>query len=164
MFNNGSRKKPASEYGQGLVEYALIIVLVAVVTIIVVSLLGEQVQSVFCDIVLSLGDSAPSIEACEAPRVTCLGVANGQTVTSPIVMEAEVKDNNGPESIRRVEFYVDGARRVTEYHYRYCLGRGDDPCGAYPAHQLSSGSHTIEAVAYDADGYTGTCSVTINVP
>ncbi len=160
MFGMLRTRWPPGERGQGLVEYALIIVLVAVVTIIVVSLLGEQVQRVFCDIVLSLGDSAPSIEACEAPRVTCLGVADGQTVSGGITLEADVSDNNGPEAIARVEFYVDGVRRQTEYVYHYCFSGGDDVCRH---RSLSSGTHTIEVIAYDTDGYTGTCRVTVHV-
>mgnify|MGYP000005846680 CR=1 FL=1 len=35
------------EEGQGLVEYALILVLVAIVVIVILSLLGTQVSSVF---------------------------------------------------------------------------------------------------------------------
>jgi pilus assembly protein Flp/PilA len=35
------------EEGQGLVEYALILVLVAIVVIVVLGLLGDQVQAVF---------------------------------------------------------------------------------------------------------------------
>jgi pilus assembly protein Flp/PilA len=43
------------EKGQGLVEYALIIVLIAIVVILVLSLLGGQVQSVFSQITSALG-------------------------------------------------------------------------------------------------------------
>ena len=35
------------EEGQGLVEYALILVLIAVVVIVVLTFLGEQIQGVF---------------------------------------------------------------------------------------------------------------------
>ena len=38
------------EEGQGLVEYALILVLIAVVVIVVLSLLGTQVSNVFTQI------------------------------------------------------------------------------------------------------------------
>ena len=37
----------SSEEGQGLVEYALIIVLIAIVVIVALGLLGEQVENVF---------------------------------------------------------------------------------------------------------------------
>jgi pilus assembly protein Flp/PilA len=36
--------------GQGLVEYALILALVAVVVIVVLSVLGPSVQNVYCDV------------------------------------------------------------------------------------------------------------------
>ena len=155
--------------GQGLVEYALILVLVAVVVIVVAALLGEQIQGVYCDIVLSLGDGAPTVPACEAPRVTCSGLGNGATVTGPINMEAVVKDNKGVsrENIPQVRFYVDGSLRQTEYIYRYCLGGGGDGganCGSFNTSSLSSGDHTLVAEADDADGYTGQCSLTFHIP
>jgi pilus assembly protein Flp/PilA len=43
------------EKGQGLVEYALILVLIAVVVIAVLTLLGNQVSAVFETIVNALG-------------------------------------------------------------------------------------------------------------
>ncbi len=42
------------EEGQGLVEYALILVLIAIVVIAVLLLLGEQVSTVFSQIVSGL--------------------------------------------------------------------------------------------------------------
>ena len=43
------------EKGQGLVEYALILVLIAIVVIAVLTLLGGQVSEVFSNIVSGLG-------------------------------------------------------------------------------------------------------------
>lgn len=42
------------EEGQGLVEYALILVLIAIVVIIVLTLLGSQVQKIFSTITSGL--------------------------------------------------------------------------------------------------------------
>ena len=50
LFNNLAR-----EDGQGMVEYALILVLIAVVVIVVLIVLGNQVQNVFCNISGGLG-------------------------------------------------------------------------------------------------------------
>jgi pilus assembly protein Flp/PilA len=44
-----------SDEGQGMVEYALILVLIAVVVIAVLIVLGNQVQNVFCNISGGLG-------------------------------------------------------------------------------------------------------------
>jgi pilus assembly protein Flp/PilA len=41
--------------GQGMVEYALVLVLIAVVVIAVLIVLGNQVQNVFCNISGGLG-------------------------------------------------------------------------------------------------------------
>jgi pilus assembly protein Flp/PilA len=46
------------EDGQGLVEYALILVLVAIVVIAILALLGPQIGNVFSRIVNALGTSA----------------------------------------------------------------------------------------------------------
>jgi pilus assembly protein Flp/PilA len=50
-----SKVLPSSEKGQGLVEYALIIVLVSIVVIVALGLLGGQVNSVFQTITTTLG-------------------------------------------------------------------------------------------------------------
>lgn len=44
-----------NQFGQGMVEYALIIVLVAVVLIVVLTLVGEQISTVFSQILSGLG-------------------------------------------------------------------------------------------------------------
>ena len=44
------------EKGQGLVEYALILVLVAVVVIVVMQILGPTIGNVFSSIIQNLGD------------------------------------------------------------------------------------------------------------
>jgi pilus assembly protein Flp/PilA len=43
------------EEGQGLVEYALILVLIAIVVIVILGLLGEQVSAIFAEISTALG-------------------------------------------------------------------------------------------------------------
>ena len=43
------------EEGQGLVEYALILVLIAIVVIVILGLLGDQVSAVFDTIQSTLG-------------------------------------------------------------------------------------------------------------
>jgi pilus assembly protein Flp/PilA len=43
------------EKGQGMVEYALIIVLIAIVVIAILTLLGTQISTVFSRIVSGLG-------------------------------------------------------------------------------------------------------------
>jgi len=46
--------------GQGLVEYALILVLVAIVVIAVLLLLGPAIGDVFSDIITGLSGAAPA--------------------------------------------------------------------------------------------------------
>lgn len=45
---------PTDERGQGLVEYALIMVLVAIVIIIILGVFGASVQEIYCEITRQL--------------------------------------------------------------------------------------------------------------
>jgi pilus assembly protein Flp/PilA len=49
-------RRRRGEIGQGLVEYALILVLVSVVVISVLAVVGDQVSSAFCQVVNLLSD------------------------------------------------------------------------------------------------------------
>lgn len=51
---NAIGKWVGSESGQGLVEYALIMVLVSVVVIVVLSLLGPAIGNVFSSIITNI--------------------------------------------------------------------------------------------------------------
>ncbi|MBO0702605.1 MAG: Flp family type IVb pilin [Candidatus Dormibacteraeota bacterium] len=48
-------EREAAQRGQGMVEYALILVLVAVAVIAALTLLGHQIQSVFNNVTSTLG-------------------------------------------------------------------------------------------------------------
>ncbi len=52
-----SQTGPASErqLGQGMVEYALILVLVSIVVIVILLTMGGQIQNVFSNVVVGLG-------------------------------------------------------------------------------------------------------------
>ena len=58
MFDKIFRRR--SEEGQGLVEYALILVLVAITVIVVLSLLGNSVNGVFFDVDTALSGQSVS--------------------------------------------------------------------------------------------------------
>jgi pilus assembly protein Flp/PilA len=47
----------ARQEGQGMVEYALILVLVSIVVIIVLLTMGNQINNVFSNVVVALGGS-----------------------------------------------------------------------------------------------------------
>jgi pilus assembly protein Flp/PilA len=49
------RHAVARDEGQGMVEYALILVLIAVVVIAVLIVVGNQIQNVFCNISGAIG-------------------------------------------------------------------------------------------------------------
>ncbi len=149
--------------GQGLVEYALLLSLVAIIVAVVVTLLGEQIQDVFCGIVMELDENAPGMNVCKEPHVACVGVSNNSHVNGEINLEAQVRHRKGMADIANVKFYIDGVLTNTELVERYCLARGDTTCPNYDISHLSNGAHTIEAIAETEDGLTGQCSVTFTV-
>ena len=166
-------KHRSLQRGQGLVEYSLILVLVAIVVIGIMSILGTSIRGVYCDALTSLD---PNLDppACDGVggaeeednglSVSCVGVGNGATVSGNISLEGAVTDNSPPDNVSSVVFKIDGATVRTEHVYGYCLGGGDNvPCNPYNTSGLSNGSHTISVLASDADGNTGSCSITINV-
>jgi Flp pilus assembly pilin Flp len=157
-----------SERGQGLVEYALILVLVATAIIIILSLTGKQVAEKLCDVVIQIGGSAPdSVEACRAPRVMLEGIAGNQWVSNPLNVEAVVKNNHGlMTSGVTVNFYIDGVLAQPEHIWRYCLGGDNDdgsPCHSYGT-TVASGQHTLDVIATDSStGLTGETIISFNV-
>ncbi|MCD4685488.1 MAG: hypothetical protein K8S97_06095 [Anaerolineae bacterium] len=142
------------ERGQGLTEYAMVLVLVALVVIVILVLFGEEVQNQYCEVVLSLQADAPA-GMCENVEMTCR-----VDTTSPLRVRALITVPDG-DGVDHVDFSVDGTFRNREFHRHYCLVRGNGPCS--PAY-LSSGQHRITAVAVLDSGVTGRCSVVVNVP
>lgn len=54
-YNSINNVRPVDEHGQGLVEYALILVFVALAVIIMLTLLHEVLGEIYCEIVLAIG-------------------------------------------------------------------------------------------------------------
>jgi hypothetical protein len=144
----------SAQRGQSLSEYALVLVLVGIVVIVALAAFGTRVQKTYCEIVFSVN---PNAEApfCEALDVTCV------QSHSPFRLEATVQDNAGENNITKVMFYRNGLFQNEELHYRYCLAGGDGECAVYTG---PTGQQTFKAIAYDLDGNTGSCEVTVNLP
>jgi Flp pilus assembly pilin Flp len=149
------REPARREAGQGLVEYALLLILVGMVVILALAVFGDRVQKLYCKSVWSID---PNIDApyCQIMETTC------QIQTSqPFRLEAVVTDRAGDDNVTKVEFYVDDHLYNTERDYRFCLESGNGSlCQIYTG---PIGPHEFTAVAYDADGNTASCSVKANV-
>ncbi len=145
------------ERGQGLVEYALILMLAAMVVIVVLVFFGDRVRNFYCEAVMSI---SPDIDApaCNQLSVSCNLIS---TSGKNVYMEAAVTDNQGVNDVKTVKWYDNGNYVRTELWVKYCLGSGDNPCLPYTA---SSGTHNFSAVAIDAEGHTGQCSRAVTVP
>ena len=65
-----ARKREGAEEGQGMVEYALILVLIAIVVIVILQVVGKQVNNVFSNISNGLACSFTSNqESQEEPAI-----------------------------------------------------------------------------------------------
>ena len=53
-INTGGRSRPALQRGQGMVEYALILVLVSIVVIVILLTMGHQIANVFSNVTAAL--------------------------------------------------------------------------------------------------------------
>lgn len=157
----------SKEDGQGLVEYALILGLVAVVVIGIMTLFGEQAKGIYCRTTHQLVPDADISSACQAPIAMPRMVDRGSNF---INLEVEIYDPDGSKSnpysaITKVEFYINSTEKNpvhTEYKYRYCLGSnsGTNPCRKYNINSLSNGRHKVIILAYDSDGNVGRSSYT----
>jgi len=55
LLKEVEKKLVRSESGQGMVEYALILVLVSIVVIVILLTMGNQIKNVFSNVVTALG-------------------------------------------------------------------------------------------------------------
>ena len=161
---NSLRRHSSLERAQGLAEYALLLVLVGVVVIVILTLFGSSTKSMYCQVATIL-DPDVEPEGCEGElQVSCVGPGDGAVITGPFSLEAVVTDNAGEDNVASVQFFVGGTFIKNEYVPRYCMGGGDGSCRNYDPSGLSSGSYVVKAIAHDADGNTGSCQFTINIP
>jgi Flp pilus assembly pilin Flp len=148
------------EGGQGLTEYSLILLLVAVAVVTAMTFFGAELKNAYCDITYELRFILDQSSSCDRPIVQARLIDRGPEF---INLEARVRDPDGDpddpyEAIAKVEFYIDsasGSPVTTEYQYRYCLGAGDNPCQNYYIGDLSLGEHRVIIMAYDDDGNVG---------
>ena len=93
MFKKILKKLSLSQEGQGLVEYALILVLVAVVVIASLLVLGPTVKQAYCKVVgalqpgsCSVTTTAPGTGAITSVSTTRTGNGNGNDVVVTITV------------------------------------------------------------------------------
>jgi carbohydrate binding protein with CBM6 domain/Big-like domain-containing protein len=89
------------------------------------------------------------------PTVSLTAPTSGQTVSGPLSYAAVAKDD---QAVSKVEFSVSSATPMA-------LGTKMAPpySGTLDTTKLENGSHTLKAVAYDAQGKTSTAQVSFNV-
>ena len=108
-----SKKRP--ETGQGLVEYALILVLVAVVTIVTLALVGQNVADVFYCVVHELG-AQTRMENNGVYRYTLINTATNEEMGRPPCGESI--------DFNTVNFRGDAASDVSEVTFDVVFPNG----------------------------------------
>jgi pilus assembly protein Flp/PilA len=155
------RSRRSWERGAGLVEYALIMVLVSVIVIGALTVVGNRVSLIYCDVATKLTNKRPLISVCSAPSVTIV-LVNGSAAHT-IRLHAEVVDDKGlGANIQSVKIYVNGSLHDTELLDWYCLGGGDQPCSDFTV--TPGTTYTFHAVALDADNFTGDDTLVYTAP
>jgi len=108
------------ERGQGLVEYALILVLVAVVSIVVLTQMGPAIGNVFSDVLgtfegdsVAAADDAPAPEDPDPPATMTCETSGWSTTFGREVWEEYISE--------------DGGENWT-YGNAHFHTRGNDPC------------------------------------
>jgi hypothetical protein len=87
-----------------------------------------------------------------APQVSITAPATGQTVSGTVAYAASAGDDVG---VSRVEFFVGANRVLSDLAAPYV--------GSLDTTTLANGTHTLKAVAYDAQGLSATSQVLITV-
>ena len=159
--------KGRKEGGQGLVEYSLILLLIAMAVFISLVFFGQSVRDTYCKIIIGLAPLTDPSEACSNPFITLRPHSQGP---NHLNLEAEVvvpdDDPDDPYgTIDRVEFYIgdtNGSPVSTEHFYRYCLGGGPNgmPCQNFDTSGLPPGDHTFIVIVYETDGNSSTSEFT----
>ena len=154
------------EEGQGLVEYSLILLMVAVATVVAVAFFGLSVKNTYCGIMNEL-PFTDSPENCGASVVKPLVIAEGP---NNLNLEADINDPDADPGdpygrVNRVEFYIDsmGSSPVQiEHHHKYCLSGNSSgqPCSSFDTSGLQAGDHDVTIKVIFNDGSTGTATYT----
>ena len=84
------------------------------------------------------------------PQVTTTSPLSGATVKGSVAISVTASDTSG---IQRVEFYVDGALKATDYTTPYTY--------QWNSKTVKAGTHTILVIAYDKAGNMKQASITV---
>ena len=155
------------EAGQGLVEYSLLLIFIAIIVIVVMVVLGQTIKEQYCHLMVGLAPLTDPTDICVTPMISLFVHEKGPTHLN---LEAEVFDPDGDPgdpygAIDRVEFYIDdadGSPVQTDYLHKYCLSGNTPgmPCKNFDTSGLSPGDHIFIVIVYDTDGNASTSEFT----
>jgi Flp pilus assembly pilin Flp len=160
--NQNSLQK--SRAGQGLVEYALLLVLVGIVVITSLRLLGEEIRDAFCEIVAELDPNAG--QECGDPITFTLVNADSNqdiqsledgdviTLSSLPTTNLSIRADTRVDGVNSVRFGLDANGNFrTESIAPYAIA--GDVSGDYAPWTPGVGSHTLTGTAFSATGGGG---------
>jgi|GEM_PF-723148 len=97
------------EKGQGLVEYALLLVMIAVVVLGVLILLGPQISNAYSRVVTALGGTVPhTYTITSGPTITANYNSGVDICTYRLTMSVRVTDGGSPVNGEAVSVNVSG--------------------------------------------------------
>lgn len=164
-------KQHSFEEGQGLVEYALILVLVAVVAIVILALMGQTVESTFNCLVMTLNAAQGS----PIVGLSLIDSTTDATITPVCGQTVDLTGLNGHMSIRvdtkgtvgSVTINLTGPSPVTRTENVYPYSLFGDNDGDFAGGSLNSGDYSLTATAYsesnEGGNVLGTATITFSV-
>lgn len=109
--------------GQALMEYALLLVLVAVGVIVVIRLLGGSTSGVYCQVVIGLGTEPPTV--CETDTVV-ITRARYDSDDQELQLRATSNGGYNPEAVLTAS--PGGVMEPRSDHYRLTFTLTGCPC------------------------------------
>lgn len=158
------------QQGQGLVEYALILVLVSVVSIIVLLALGDNIASTYTCIVLS---SQSQSQSGDAPVIRELNIHDADTERQVMMLPcgASVKAADLPTNMSivattdpidtgSIRYELSGPINHVQQEDQLPYAIFGDNSGDLNGQTLLPGLYTIRATPYSQNNYAGTPGMT----
>ncbi|MAU08588.1 MAG: hypothetical protein CL607_02110 [Anaerolineaceae bacterium] len=154
--------QPATEEkGQGLVEYALILVLVALAVVAALTVFGSQLQAVY-QCIASNVQALPPNDVGSIYGFELIDPASNDVIRQMGCLETLDAGNYSfsavtrSEAIQSVYLELEGpvSQTRTENEIPWALF-GDEPAGNFAGGNLSAGTYTLKGTPYAGNGASG---------
>ena len=116
------KRYTTAELGQGLVEYALILVLVALAVVVVLTLFGPQLKNVYCEVVTGLNNGTQP-DTCMPPVTDTVVITRADYDVGDQELHLDATSNGGYNPSATLTASPGGVMEAKSdhYHLKYTL-------------------------------------------